>query len=141
MALHQGVRVSQTRREVTFNQDVKALVPREIHPDLLLFAMLDAQATLLSKVHAAGHGTGVLGTDMLSATAICLPPTKDQQRLAEFFATLNDRIALAREESRTLAELRDTLLPKLLSGELRVPLDVAEAPTAKAEQLGLFGDR
>ena len=26
-----------------------------------------------------------------------------------------------KEESRTLAPLRDTLLPKLLSGELRVP--------------------
>ena len=28
---------------------------------------------------------------------------------------------MLREESRILAELRDTLLPKLISGELRIP--------------------
>ena len=32
-----------------------------------------------------------------------------------------DRIIANIHESRTLAELRDALLPKLLSGELRVP--------------------
>jgi type I restriction enzyme S subunit len=31
-----------------------------------------------------------------------------------------ERIVLAQRESRTLAALRDTLLPKLISGELRV---------------------
>jgi hypothetical protein len=31
------------------------------------------------------------------------------------------RVTTNRLESRTLAELRDALLPKLLSGELRVP--------------------
>jgi len=36
------------------------------------------------------------------------------------------------EESRTLAALRDTLLPKLLSGEVRVP----EAEEAVEEVLG-----
>jgi hypothetical protein len=36
------------------------------------------------------------------------------------FDTLLDWIALARQEFRTLAELRDLLLPKLLAGELCV---------------------
>ena len=31
------------------------------------------------------------------------------------------RSILAEKESRTLADLRDTLLPKLISGELQVP--------------------
>lgn len=33
------------------------------------------------------------------------------------------------EQSRTLAELRDTLLPKLISGEVRVPDAMLEATT------------
>ena len=37
-----------------------------------------------------------------------------------------ERILLNLEQSRTLAALRDTLLPKLISGELRVP-DAAAA--------------
>ena len=31
-----------------------------------------------------------------------------------------DRIVACKQESRTLAAMRDTLLPKLISGELRV---------------------
>ena len=38
-----------------------------------------------------------------------------------FCGPLFERAAANREEARTLSSLRDTLLPKLLSGELRVP--------------------
>ncbi len=42
------------------------------------------------------------------------------QRLNESRSQCADRIAKSESESRTLAALRDTLLPKLLSGEIRV---------------------
>ncbi len=44
--------------------------------------------------------------------------------LADFATVTNpllDRFAHAESESRTLAALRDALLPRLISGELRVP--------------------
>jgi type I restriction enzyme S subunit len=34
---------------------------------------------------------------------------------------LDDRIETSEEQSLSLAAIRDTLLPKLISGELRVP--------------------
>lgn len=120
MGLHEKVRVSQARREVTFNQDVKALVPRGIEPSLLLFALLHGQEELLGKVESSGHGTGKLPTEILLRYEIAMPPGAVQAQLTKFFDDIGDRIAAAREESRTLAVLRDTLLPKLLSGELRV---------------------
>jgi type I restriction enzyme S subunit len=49
-----------------------------------------------------------------------MPDDDAQCRLSAPLRTLNDRIASTRAESRTLAALRDTLLPKLISGELRV---------------------
>jgi len=33
----------------------------------------------------------------------------------------DDQIERSERESRSLAQLRDTLLPKLISGELRIP--------------------
>jgi type I restriction enzyme S subunit len=120
MGLHECVRVSQARRAVTFNQDVKALVPREIAPALLLMAMLDAQTELLGKVESSGHGTGKLPSEILLGYPIAMPSLEVQHALARTFDVLLDRIWVAREESRTLAELRDLLLPKLLSGELRI---------------------
>jgi type I restriction enzyme, S subunit len=52
-------------------------------------------------------------------------PWPNKPELVEEFhracAPLYERAELNRQESRTLATLRDALLPKLLSGELRVP--------------------
>ncbi|MCC6810916.1 MAG: restriction endonuclease subunit S [Deltaproteobacteria bacterium] len=120
MGLHQEVRVSQTRREVTFNQDVKALVPKGIEPSLLLFALLDAQDELLTKVESSGHGTGKLPTEILLGHRLVMPPAEVQMRLGAYFDAINDRIASAREENRTLTAVRDLLLPRLLSGEVKV---------------------
>jgi type I restriction enzyme S subunit len=128
MGLHQKVRVSQARQSVTFNQDVKALVPRGIAPSLLLFALLGAQSTLLTKVESSGHGTGKLPSDALLGYRIAMPDGLLQLELAAPFDAMNDRIATAREATRTLSALREALLPKLISGELRVP--AAEVPDA-----------
>lgn len=120
MGLHEKVRISQARRAVTFNQDVKALVPRGIEPNLLLFALLHGQEELLGKVESSGHGTGKLPTEILLGYQITMPPREVQSELTKIFDDFNNRIAVTREESRTLAALRDLLLPKLLSGELRI---------------------
>ena len=121
MGLHKEVRVSQARRDVSFNQDVKALVSQAIEPPLLFFAMLDAQAYLLKKVESSGHGTGKLPSDVLMGLPITMPLIEIQKKLAPTFDTMNARIASSREEARTLAHARDELLPKLLSGALRIP--------------------
>jgi type I restriction enzyme S subunit len=124
MGLHDGVRVSQAREDVTFNQDVKALVPRTIEADLLLFAMLDAQEELHKRVETSGHGTGKMPSEILLAHPITMPPREVQRERAIHISALNDRIGANRSESRSLARMRDDLLPRLLSGEL--PVDGAE---------------
>ena len=50
-----------------------------------------------------------------------VPPKKVITAFDEQVAPLYAQMTLALQESRTLAELRDTLLPKLISGEVRVP--------------------
>ncbi|MBA4147638.1 MAG: restriction endonuclease subunit S [Verrucomicrobia bacterium] len=51
--------------------------------------------------------------------AIQLPPPKAQQEVAKQLEPIDAKIAANAEQSRTLATLRDTLLPKLLSGTIR----------------------
>jgi type I restriction enzyme S subunit len=120
MGLHQKVRVSQARGEVTFNQDVKALVPKTIEPSLLLFALLNGQEELLARVESSGHGTGKLPSEILLGHRITLPSLPRQKHLARTFDAINDRISSSRDEARTLTAVRDELLPRLLSGELTV---------------------
>ena len=51
---------------------------------------------------------------------IQLPSPEAQREIASQLAPIDARLAANAEQSRTLAALRDSLLPKLLSGELRV---------------------
>jgi len=57
----------------------------------------------------------------MSNYKICLPPNKVIKIFQNITQTMIDRIVANVHESRTLSGLRDTLLPKLISGELRVP--------------------
>jgi type I restriction enzyme S subunit len=122
MGLHRGVRIAQARRNVTFNQDVKSLVAKNIAPVHLLFAMLYASDYLFAKVEASGHGTGVIPTSVLDGLTFVTPDPRsaNYRQLMGAFDSLNERMADCAEESKTLATLRDALLPKLISGELQV---------------------
>jgi len=79
---------------------------------------------LVNHTNAASTGTKMPRANWndIARFEVALPP---ESLAAEFTATICpmiDRIIANIHESRTLAELRDALLPKLLSGELRVPI-------------------
>jgi type I restriction enzyme S subunit len=57
------------------------------------------------------------------AMKIIVPPTRVIRTFTDLVQPIYQKIAYNRDESCTLAELRDTLLPKLISGELRVVED------------------
>ena len=69
-----------------------------------------------------GTGTTVEGIRQseLRRVSVLLPSLPIQKAAAKFLAAWTEQIHRNEEQSRTLAILRDTLLPKLLSGELSV---------------------
>ncbi len=69
-----------------------------------------------------GTGTTVEGIRQseLRKVAVLLPPLPIQKAAARFLAEWTEQIHRNEEQSRALINLRDTLLPKLLSGELRL---------------------
>jgi type I restriction enzyme S subunit len=72
----------------------------------------------------------------LTAAKVLIPPTPLLNAMTERMEPLLAKIVANRVESRTLATLRDTLLPKLLSGELRVAdLNYPEDPDGSSSQL------
>jgi type I restriction enzyme S subunit len=60
--------------------------------------------------------------DDIARFEVALPPKAVAAEFTERICPMIDRIIANIQESRTLAALRDALLPKLLSGELRVPI-------------------
>lgn len=60
-------------------------------------------------------------TDLLGKYLLAVPSDKVAVRFGEIIAPLVARISRNSEESNSLAEIRDALLPRLISGQLRVP--------------------
>ncbi len=92
----------------------------EIHPRLL-YRILTANETLAEFQLQAESRSGTfpqITFDSISHLPIVLPPMEIQNAFQRAVERIGARIKLNKEESRTLANLRDTLLPKLLSGEL-----------------------
>jgi type I restriction enzyme S subunit len=78
------------------------------------------------RAHAVANMTGSSGRQRVSSGALmgfrlAVPPAEVLRRFGAVTDPLFERITANARESRTLADLRDTLLPKLISGELRVP--------------------
>ena len=102
-----------------------------IAPNFLSMA-LDAPAARLWLVqHAVGAAMPNLNTGILGSVRLVLPPSV---LLAAFENVIAASQALQSQNAstiETLATLRDTLLPRLISGQLRLP----EAQAAAAEAL------
>ncbi len=49
-----------------------------------------------------------------------VPPRETMQHFTNITVELHEKLSKNNQESRRLAELRDTLLPKLMSGELHI---------------------
>ncbi|MFZ5699550.1 MAG: restriction endonuclease subunit S [Pseudomonadota bacterium] len=82
---------------------------------------------------AAGKATtmGHIQRGHLSSAKVLIPPPPLLESMDRVMAPLIEQIIVNRVQSRTLAALRDSLLPKLLSGELRI--SDAEHLAAEAE--------
>jgi type I restriction enzyme S subunit len=63
----------------------------------------------------------MLPLDALQMPLLVVPPRRLVQAFDQLAASTHERREANLRQSRTLAALRDTLLPKLLSGEVRVP--------------------
>lgn len=106
-------------RDMTFNQSCYALRGRNGAGSYFIF--LSAQR-MVEQLKAMAHGSvfSTITRQTFEAVQAVLPPENVLQHFERSAAGLIDPILGNVNESRSLAQLRDTLLPKLISGELRI---------------------
>ena len=104
--------------DMAMNQTCYALASTTETP-FALYCRLRAEIDAL--VHAA-HGSvfDTVTTSTFTSSRVILPPRPLLKAFEERAAPLFARVLEATRETRALGVLRDTLLPKLISGELRV---------------------
>lgn len=114
MTLLKDVPICVLRREMSFNQDVKALLPKGKTDGLFVaLLLLGNKQRLLRMVDIAGHGTGKLNTDELKAFELAAPKAAEQQCIANFMTSLDARIAAENEKLASLKAQKKSLMQKL----------------------------
>ena len=103
------------------NQSVVVLTadPSTSSPCYLFFD-LERRYEEFRRVSDAHSSRGSLTTKLLAGLPAVLPPIQVIRRFESIVMSAVERVVSNLSESRTLAVMRDTLLPKLISGELRV---------------------
>jgi type I restriction enzyme, S subunit len=113
--------VSFTSSRLTTNQAVCALIPKKDFAFFNYITMREATAELENK--AVGSAQQNISKGIVEETKVVLPPPALVERFAAVVSPLFDRWISNLHQSSTLSTLRDTLLPKLLSGELSLRSD------------------
>ena len=72
------------------------------------------------KLRASGSVRQTLSYDDFSLIKVIYPPKSVSSKFNKLSAVFSEKITRNKKESRRLAQLRDTLLPKLMSGEIDV---------------------
>jgi len=109
---------------MTMNQSCYGLRGMAAGPYYSYFAARELIVALKQRSHGSVFDTITRNT--LTGVYVILPPRIILDTFEGFVAPQLERIKLNLEESRTLASLRDALLPKLISGELRIIMSVDE---------------
>lgn len=125
MILAHSFPVATTNRQVTINQDMKALRCRtSLVPHFLRDFFWGLESHLVSLVDSAAHGTRKLETEALGRFEVCVPPMAEQHAIVEYIANSTARLdSLRAATERTISllkERRAALIAAAVTGQIDV---------------------
>ncbi len=85
------------------------------------YQFMRSQEEVFARFEAEGTVFGSIGKKDFHAISSVVPPRDLVMQFERRLSSVDSRIEVNARESYTLVAIRDTLLPKLISGELRVP--------------------
>ncbi len=111
--------VAYIDKPLTTNQAVCGLIPKKGYQFFNYVTLSRAVA------HFEGRATGSaqqnINKGMIESTRVVVPSSISSDSFEEYCEVIFSKWIKNLHENETLAKLRDTLLPKLMSGELRIP--------------------
>ncbi len=107
--------------ETYFNQSVVCLRPLKSDNSYWLFFSLYRRYDEFRTVSDSHSIRGSLTTRLISSLEILMPSSRSIKIFSSTVSGFTDKIISNKREIHHLSGIRDTLLPKLISGELRIP--------------------
>jgi type I restriction enzyme S subunit len=108
--------------EMTTNQAVCSLIPKS-GAKFFVYLFMERLVAVLEN-QARGSAQQNISKSIIEQTISIMPPSTLLKVFDEYLLPIFDRWERNLDANTNLAELRDTLLSKLISGELRLPSDV-----------------
>jgi type I restriction enzyme S subunit len=107
------------------------LRPRGAFPEYCAYLLCKHEPFLTFAIQSmvGTSGRQRIQNDALGSYLVAIPPDAIAVAFGDTVTAIQQAISANHEQSQTLAELRDTLLPRLISGQLRLP----EAQEAESE--------
>jgi len=123
MGLASRVQIAFPTRDVAFNQDLKAVVPKPgIQPRFLFYALAAARPRIHEQVDEASHGTKRIQTHVLEKLPIPVPAEVTQTAIAMMLGVLDDKIGLNMRTQSTLFEMAQATFDSVLLAATDLPL-------------------
>ncbi len=127
MILVKDIPICLTTVPMTFNQDMKAFIPKdEMGGEFLLYVMRAFKEQLQLHISNAGHGTRRMGGLAIREMFVALPSKEERSQIVSLLATLDFKTDVAEQRCRVLVDLFSSLLHLLMSGSVRVTAQMIE---------------
>ena len=103
-------------------QTLRVRVPDKgkLNPRYLAQVYLEPSFVSMVESYALGTTRPSLNTSILQSFKFVVPPIEIQDKFAEIVLTFDEKIQNNNNENRTMATLRDSLMPRLMRGEIRM---------------------
>lgn len=113
-------------RPMAMNQSCYALKGKHGLSQYMVFMQAKKIADDLKK-NASGSVFDAITINTFKSQSIIIPKSEIESRFSSTIKGLFEKLKSNQLENLELQTIRDTLLPKLMSGEIRVPVDLMEA--------------
>jgi len=115
--------VSITSEESQTNQQINSIVPFDERSRYYLFFQMKSMKRDLEDMGSGGSTTLNINTNSFSNIRIICPKQGSMKEFHETVKALFGRLLNNSIESRSLSQIRDSVLPKLMSGKVRVSIE------------------
>jgi len=112
--------VALTSKQCQTNQQINAIVPSDKNASLYLYFVMKSLRNTLKDLGSGGSATLNVNTKSFADIECRVPIGKLIKNFSELVKPLFNRILETEHESSALVDIRDNLLPKLMSGEIAV---------------------
>ena len=114
--------VSMNLVDVQTNQQINSIIPKSKYYTYYLYVYLKSKKEYLNILGGGGTATLNINTGTFSKLEIIYPSDEVIKKYDRLVSPYFDKIESNQLQIQTLTEMRDTLLPKLMSGAVRVKL-------------------